>query len=462
MKKYECLANWSLDKTNFKNSFPGLFRMGENGLFFQTENPFDGLYIEKIFGEKKENGLTKKDEKRVFTLVGCEESLADFSQVHSFKVSSFVDGVHLDENIAIKNIKIYFSNLKDWLEADFFHSFRPSSSTGENLHNAKNYSVTLNVPEDIVLLENERITIKIIFDNYYQSFVLDKKFEECVPYIEMTISDDNSYRSYIAEISRLRDFLTFATKTKTYINELSAVTEDNNFFRQYFFVPSGILSTYDFYMLFTYPLFQASNLHYGKWLKTLDSAPMECENFFLALEQEHDRSFGSIKLKFIYLVQAVEAWKRCESDLLFGQIEIEEINRVLDTINNQIVKKDKIKSFAGSLKKKTDLSQKIFQLINEKKDILDSIHLRLDKNTCDSIRDTRNYLAHLDPKKKNILTDEGLFWAAALLQVMMEIEFMKELGFTKDIIKNRISDPQKGNIYRTYFAGSHFPVYSNP
>lgn len=458
MGNYECLANWSLE-TDFKSPFSGFMKIDQNGLFFQTENYFDGLYVDKIYGEKKEKGLVKKNEKRKYTLIGCEELLSNSSLVHKFKVDSFVDGVHLDENKDIKNIKIYFSNLHDWLETDFFQYFRPSSQTGENLHTAKKYTVTLSTPEDIVLLENERITIKIVFDNYYQSFVLNKKFEECEPYIEMAISESASYRNYLVEVNKLRDFLTFATKTKTYIKELSAVTEDNDFFRQYYFTPDDLLDTHDFYMLFPYSLFKTCKIHYGKWLRLIDSAPLEINNFFLALEQERDRSYDSIKLKFIYLVQAVEAWKRCEADLLFCDKEREEINRVLDLIDKQEIKKEKIKSFVRSLKKQTDLSQKIDKLINEENDIFSAIHLHLDTRVCESIRDTRNYLAHLDPKKKNILTNEGLFWATSLLQVVMEIEIMKELGFTKDTIKSRISDQQRGNMYRTYFAGSHFPVF---
>lgn len=381
------------------------------------------------------------------TLYKCLESSSQFSApgllTSSFKASVILVNAHFkkNEDMLFEELAINYSNLDNWANISGFDIKYPSNQKGTLI------KYTVPSPVEVEINPELKISFDVHVDYPARSIVQKKACIKQKIFLTIKPSNPQYLEKYWKIAGLVRNYLALGVMEPVYPLVIEGKTQGVKMDLgngKFFYPPVSIF--------FAQPDIR---LHKEKqplnMLFTLQDIreilELTIKNWFEkeeVLKPIYDLYFGTlynprmyVHHRFLSLVQAVESYHRRKWSN--QEIKPEEHKIRIKEILESIPKKYK-NWLKWKLKYSNEpsLQNRLNEILTKHSKILSGI---LDKSSfIEKTVNTRNYLTHYDPELKEKSVDGiELYYIAEKLKLILTICFLKELGFSSDIIEKLIS-----------------------
>ncbi|MHB8118977.1 MAG: ApeA N-terminal domain 1-containing protein [Methanothrix sp.] len=373
---------------------------------------------------------------------GKKITLYNISSMHShhnypgFKTSEYTPriilvGEHFSEEIAFTSVSINYSSLDDWLDTGGFKESKPPE-----------ICVKYKKPGRTTAKLNEIYNISIDY-----SFSMNRSFGKYVnmkqtAYVIAESSEEKPLDEYEKIMYQTMNFLTLAIREPVYPLSINARTKSMNFtsesimiYYPTFNIPTMSKSIHPLKMLFTFrDISKSFDIHLRNWFLKSNLLQPTFDLYFDTMYT----SRLTIQTKFLYMVQALEAYhRRKETMVQFDLLEEEHSMRVESIIGvvptehkDWLIKQLEYSNQAYLSKRLVEILTVYEEIV---KDFLPSKTKR--KDFIGKVTDYRNTLTHYDAKKEPPRVDD-LSDVYLNVKKIVELCLLTELGFdTEDILR---------------------------
>lgn len=341
-------------------------------------------------------------------------------------------GTHIHQLDATKfsSLHCQLSNLFEWL---WKYGIEHKDEFTEE------FCIKYKRPDSISILINPSLKIDIDFRHSF-SFkhrngeVQLKQFA----YVSFHPKEKEHIDDYIKWMHHFRNFLCLATQVSIFPQEITGLIDDklpSSIVEILYQIDTPINTEADaFNSLFTFKDIESRfESSIQNWFRRYDVLEPVCQLYFGALYGR----FVYLNLKFLCLIQALEAYhsRTTTNQELIPEMHNKRISEILESVPTE---------YKGWLEKKLTYSNEP-SLRERLRDVYGTFSQTLDtlntnkKSFIDKVVNTRNYLTHydVDLKKKGAKGKE-LFVITEKLRILVEMCFMKELGFSLEEINSLI------------------------
>jgi hypothetical protein len=379
------------------------------------------------------NGLASDNTK--ITLDGCIQNISELAAIlkipSEFYAHQVYVGTHFTKHEDIKFSFLYchFANLNEWIMKNGF-SFEKDTFTDLTIRyqNPSNISISIN-PELNLLID------------FWCPYSLKKHSEinlKQVARIQFRPTQSKTIDYYSVLVKHFRNFLCFATQETVFTKELSGFISDESpktEIKIFYQLDSPVDIDIDAYnSLFNFKDIENKfeNCLQNWFNKYADIEPV-CQLYFGSLYGR----FVYLNLKFLSLVQAVEAYHRrfLLNEELLPEEHAKRITSILSKAPTEHLEwlKTKLKySNEPSLRRRlSSIFKKFAPLTN----IIPNEDFFINKVVA-----TRNYMTHYDlALKTERAADKELVLITEELRAIVEMCLLNELGFTLEETRNLIT-----------------------
>jgi hypothetical protein len=406
---------------------------------------------------KDESGIAKD-----VTIYKCQQFQSSSSLIGSglhsssfFSTAAFV-GVHFNnvDEVKFKSISIHFSNAETWS-----NKYPISMSRGENTGE----ELIQYIPPETVWAEIDRTLIRIAFLGPNTSYSYSHVSISYETRVEITPAEEKSFEEYLELIRRVQNFLSLSmggpvfplkiigsAKANQELVDQSTLYPPVNIYYLTPWWPSTIKEIHFFEMLFPLPAIADDFQKYLKnWLEKYQLLTPVINLYFSVLYNPN--SFAEVK--FLSLAQAIETYHRRVADGKYQEDEqyAELYDKLISVIPSSLSD-----DFKASLKSKLrygneySLRTRLRKVVESATNILDFEFIKITQKRTKFISkvvSTRNYWTHYSPELKDeaVQTGEERLIITTQLQLLLELCFLKELGFEPITISELI---KKSSRYR--------------
>lgn len=458
IKEFDCKGEWWFPKNKGKKVC-GILRFNvESGGKLEVVGKritiwnASSLWLKPVtlFGSTDKGDITLFD----CSLSSSSASLGKLSTA-LFKFSEGVIGKHIlkKEDLVIQRVAVNYSYLNVW--SDSF-GVDPGETLISFVKGKEEFSFKL--PQPFLLAKGKDYEIHLMAGSNKSFSLTDTSKQitlEEIPYIEILLKGKNTLKDYQEFVKSVQYFLSLAVKEQVFPLVFTGVTSGRKpliFFYRLSSIPASEPMLIANFTLSN--IEKSMNEYLKKWIDEREILEPACELFFNSLNKNF-----SPKLRFSYLIEAAEGLHRAvyENDKYIPDEEYMKKGGLYETFVKVVVKEipDSVSSdFKQSLVKgklyyaneyslrkrlKEMLSVDCLEIINARKIILE----KEERNAfIEKIVDTRNYYTHHDEELRDkILKDEKLEQAIKVLEALIEIALMSEMGISDEEIKKLRKNP---------------------
>ncbi len=432
-------------KLSFDPSTGGVLELLGN---LDTENPyaFDWKIYEIIHGFAKGSNVC-------VTLQGCRVTSISHRPYIFTETKLIVDCIYRGhkywfdsvEDIVFENLSVDYTYLNDWMfqkniEIDY------SYNDQEGL---KSYSAIYVEPESIEIpLDSEKITIWPKFGGNSSIAEVSIKNEYR---ISVTPKKPIQFEKYLELINfHLPNFLTLATGQSNFpLNVSGLVSEDRggmNIFYKTLAYTDNTREISQWPMLFSFDDVKEDLPKYlSNWIRKSEKLEATYDLYF----RTQYRKLLVLDSEFLNLAQALEAYHRnvYGGEYLakeeYEPIRAQLIDAIPDCVDDS--HRDALEStlnYGNQYSLRTRLKQIIRKVLAEQKSDVEKL---LDNPTdfIHRVVETRNYLSHRDgDPNQTVIEDDELYWYCRKMRMLLQICFLKEMGFPPDEITRLLNANQ--------------------
>jgi len=464
---------WLPDKA--ENEFPGtLTYLPGNHISLNIDGDFNiseksgGINPQEFISPSLIQGFESETGRQI-TLYDCHQTGSSFriSGIHSSKFScltAFVGGkFDKPEDLLFRTISVRFSNLDQWANRrPFDHQI--------DKQNFNNQKIQYTNPESI-LSSTENFDLNIIFggpqvNGFGNSNKMSISYET---WIEIESKEEFHITKYQSIIRVIQNFLSLGMGNPTYPIKIYGMSdhkseidgEDIEFPIDIYYPVAWWPDKFEEYhapfMPFSLPVIEDKfEMYLQKWLKMYDLIEPTLNLYFAGMYNPENY----YEMRFLSIVQSLETYHR----RVFGG-NYQERDDYLKSIYPAFVEAipSELKSdFKDSIKGRMvylneySLRRRIRELIKHIEDNLDGIYFDFinSNQTRDQfisdVVDTRNYWTHYSENLTDSTPQSGDERLSLItkLQLLLELCFMIDLGFTPEVIKTQIRRSHNFNILR--------------
>jgi hypothetical protein len=373
---------------------------------------------------------------------GKKITLYNFYSIHThhnypgFETSEYMPGTilvgeHFSKEIAFTSVSINYSSLDDWVGAGGFKESKPPE-----------ICVKYKKPGRTTAKLNDIYTISIDY-----SFSMEHSFGKYVnmkqtAYVIAESSEEKPLDDYKKIMHQTMNFLTLAIREPVYplsINartkSMDSATESIIIYYTRFNIPNMFKSIHQLKMLFTFrDISKSFDLYLKNWFHKSDLLQPAFDLYFDTMYT----SRLTIQTKFLYMVQALEAYHRRKETMVQFDLPEEEhsmrIERIIGTVPPEhkewLIKQLEYSNQAYLSKRITEILALYEEAV---KDFLPSKAKR--KDFVGKVTYYRNTLTHYDAKNEPPRV-EDLYDVYLKVKKIVELCLLTELGFdTGDILR---------------------------
>jgi len=391
-------------------------------------------------------GVTLDDKIKSITLYNCSNDGAKTITRENCELLSllfYTDvafiGAHFQkpEDIKFKILYVDYLYLDEWVNISGF-TINP-----QNLFNADEIVIKYKKPDPIQAVIGDYKIILEFKPIYPLSLPIARK-EACIKqktYIKIESSKDISLDECRKIINSVKDFLSFVIAESVYPLTVHGMGANQQvpvevYYGRFIEIPKAIKKLFPDNILFTFADISDRFAEILKnWIEKVK-----------ILEPAYYLYFGTLyntkmylEHQFLNLIQALEAYHRQKYN---GEYEnykpiYNEFKKIVDSSNIDRSFKDALEERLKYLNEYS-LTKRLKELFKKYHIIHDFI---IDKdNFIHKVVNTRNYLTHYSGKPQNIAAaEEELYNIIQKLKIILQICFLKDLGFNDEEIKNALN-----------------------
>jgi hypothetical protein len=445
IRELECIGKWWLPEKDEEQLCGALkFNSTSGGkleLVLQPDNHIDINPVQDsvtLFGHTNIGDITLFDCK-----LGKRDASVGTLSTAIFEFNEGIIGTHISnkEDILMRMLAVNFLYLNAWCDS---YGVKPEEVFFSFVKKKEEFSFKL--PQPFLLAKSNDYEVYLIADNKRSFSLTDTSkqiiFEE-TPYVEILLQDKNTLKDYQEFVNSIQCFLTLAVREQVFPLFVTGVTTDGQRIKYF----HRLSATHDF-STFLVANFALSDIqenikeYFQNWLDNRDKLNSACELYFSSLNENLNP-----ELRFLYLIQAVEALHRTvfEENKYISDEEYRKDGGLYDKFIKTVEQKDTTPDFKDSLKHKLKyeneyslrkrlkgMLNKNLELINARKVIINgAIDTFIEK-----VMDTRDYYTHHDEDLKDrILKGKELEHAVKVLTALVEIILIFKAGFSNEKIK---------------------------
>ena len=465
------------------------------GYWWLPENPADKISGQLIFVPGEKIALTLRgafgdnsDKKSLFkpefiqprlilgvdSRTGKEITISECQQISGTTVFAYTEfhttffigktifvGVHFEteEQLKFKSISVRFSGSEIWAGK--------KPIVVESLDDFQNEVIRYESPASSTIVVDDTL-IRILFlgpANVYSSEQVTISYKTAV---EITPKEEKNFSEYLAIIRRLQNFFSLAMGASVYPIEIFGHSQANRketVKRKDFFPPIDIsylvpswpkeLKAYNrSEILFQLPMIEANlETYIQNWFHKYELLKPAINLYFSVLYNPQNY----VEIRFLSLTQAIETYHR---RLFGGKYQDDEeylagiyhilTKEIPDNINSDFKKSLQMRLRYGN---EFSLRKRLREVIRSINNVLDFDFVTLGKKReefIDKVVDTRNYWTHYSPElinKVEQLGEDRLILITSL-QLLLEVNFLRDLGFEEDAIKDLIKKSYRYNLLK--------------
>lgn len=373
----------------------------------------------------------------------------------SFTALAAFVGFHFssDEGIKFKGISIQYLNLDEWANQHPFHS--------EKNHGDDEISEIIKYrPPSTTTAKLEGFEIQIVYWGPKSNLGRNRVELSYETRVNVVAEEEKSFEDFLDYLRRVQNFLGLIMGFPTYPLEMTGMTDANKetdidvhlpieIYYPVAWWPGNLDEQFFARMMFTLPLIGKDfETYFREWMAKYDLFEPVINLYFSVLYDVH----GYLQVEFLSLAQAIETYHRRrfggsyqpKDEYLGGLYEV-----FVDSIPAAIPG-DYRDSIVGKLRYLYEYS-----LRRRLKEVIRSIKGELDFDFIQSrevmgifvskVVDTRNYLTHhtKDLEKGAVITADEFLMLITKLQIVLEVCFLKEIGFDTAQIRERITKSRR-------------------
>jgi hypothetical protein len=399
---------------------------------------------------------------REVTLYKCQQTgaIGFVPQKTSFIAKAAFLGVHFnrEEDVKFRSISIRFSNLEKWankrpIETEFLEN------------NFSKLNIHYESPSTVKAVIND-LEVRIVFIGPSVSGVGNNKVS--ISYetrVEIVFQNEKPFEDCLTIIHRIQNFFGLAMGVPTFPISVRGLSDSNkteiingksfsipiDIYYSAASWPEALNESYEYNMLFTLPAIEDNfEVYIRNWIDNFDLLAPSINLYFSVLYNPH--SFAEVK--FLSLAQAIETYHR----RVFGGKYQSDKEYQSDIFMRLVAALPKVtdKDFLRSLKNRIHYGNE-YSFRTRVREVVESVKEELpfafvqsskDRQTfITKVVDTRNYWTHYSTEladKASQSAEERLRLTTSL-QLLLEVRFLKELGFDSPTIKNLI---QRSDRYK--------------
>ncbi|MDX5576630.1 HEPN domain-containing protein [Streptomyces sp. ID01-9D] len=408
-------------------------------------------------------GITSNGKK--ISLINCLESNLRFSfpgyASDSYRARYLFIGVHLNtlEDMAFERYYISFSNLAKWTKSSGF-SRREEYYPDDTF---KKLDVSYEFPEvkEIAKVNNTKISLHYTFNtkgDFMSNLNLTQK-----TYIKLDNDSAINFNDFMKiYLYNIQNFLCLAIGTPTFPMEIRASSEnfsqefDGKVFRDqiniYYSNPNIPINLKDkdtHQMVLPYQYIKDDlNIILSNWFDKYELLNPVFDLYFGTMYN----SSMYLQHRFSSLIQAIESYhRRVYGGKYLEEGQYEELTNQITLIINENLTGDLKNIFTQKFSHLNELSlrRRLKDIIEINKEII-SPFIQLRKGFLNSVTNTRNYLTHFDEGLENSAKKgKELIELCEVLNFLLEICLMTEIGVSKERIIENVSHSQKYNYIKS-------------
>lgn len=387
-------------------------------------------------------------------------------QTTSFIATAAFKGVLFKEDSEVKfrSVSVRFSNLEEWTNK---HPIGTEHANGE----WQKLVIKYEHPNSICALING-FEIKVVFygPNYgpsRNSFTVSYETR-----VEISSQQDIAFEEYLTIIRRLQNFFSLAMGMPTFpisvrgiSNANKEITEDGREFLSpidiYYLAPWWPEEVKEYHrsqMLFTLETIEEDfSLHLQNWMDIFELIEPAINLYFSVLYNPSSYA----ELKYLSLAQALETYHhrmfggKYQADEVY-QAEVYEllVSAIPTTLDADFKRSLQNRLIYGN---EFSLRKRLNEIIKSVEDVLDFDFIKSKKgreNFVSKAVNTRNYWTHYSPNlaSKAAQTHEERLVLLTRLQLLLEIRFLKELGFDGQKIRDLLQRSERFKLLKARHA----------
>lgn len=341
------------------------------------------------------------------------------------------------DTILIKEMECEFSGLDKWI------NIRPFERRINNTE--KEYQINYKLPE-AKHYNAEKLNISISFGSKMNVGNLNSIEIKQRVYVKFNFNEKIKLKEGLKNIDDFADFLTLCLGEEVKIT--SIVLKENKKMDLYY---NGIEEGYESKIrqdkiLIPFKLIEENlNEILIKWYQIKDDL-RPIINYVI---EAYEKVFH-IPMTFLKIVQALETFsRRMRSNIKENEREYENKKKyILDSIDKEEYKKwlEDVLRYANEPK----LNKRINEILLEMKFFL-NLNSKKRSSLSQKITDTRNYYTHFDKFKEDKKMDANkIYYSTVILQLILRVLIMLELGISKDIIEKQVIECEQYKINKFY------------
>ena len=382
----------------------------------------------------------------------------------SFMAMALFKGVHFwdDNDVKFETLSVRFSNLEEWAQ-------RQPINTENVEGDGRKRIIRYEHPKPVnAVLDNWKIKVNFYGPNETENSS-NKVSLSYEARIDIIPQQEVGFEEFLIIIRRLQNFFSLAMGFPTYpvsitgrSNANKEVMENGNEYLTpieiYYLVPwwpEEIKEHRFFRMLFTLPTIEENSTQFlQNWMDKFDQIEPAINLYFSVLYNPNSYA----EVKYLSLAQAVETFHH----RIFGGKYLDD-EKYQTNIYEQLVSKiptDLDEDFKTSLTNRLkygnefSLRKRLREIIRSADDILDFSFVTSGKERNFFISkavDTRNYWTHYsaDLESRAAQTGEERLILITRLQLLLEICFLKELGFDAQTIRKLLERSERFKLLKT-------------
>lgn len=374
---------------------------------------------------------------KYITLRNCVqiESNISFPGIETTKFTSsymFV-GSHLESkhDEIFRKINVKYHNLDEWI----------GISGIQEHYNSQDNTILISylLPESKILFNNDQLKISINFSSHLKGNLLTERTILHNTYFEI-YSENGITLEYFLDLSyKLQNLITLALGSSSYPTMIEMEHEDKNvkmFFKLPFISNAPKKVNVDNMLIRFSDLYESNPNFLHNWLERSELLKPVVDAYFGTIY--HEQMY--LEQKMLRLVQGLESYhRRTIRNEEIPQDEHEKrVQLILDSVEHEQYKewlKDRL-----AYSNEPNLRKRLNEIWNLNKKILGSfLNRKTREYYIDKTVVTRNYHVHYNESlSEKALKGYDLYKLTVLLQILLKICFMKELGITDEKIVNLI------------------------